>query len=176
MFIRHRDDEGVDFVEVRIQPRYKTSELSGDEWRVSAVVRFGYKGHVVYERSFGKVEWAVAALPYLLMTWHEGRGRASTEPKGHPCDQFGCWETATVFYRMKATYDALGHKEAIPEGHEYQRGFCSRHSTRGDCGLDDADDNYELIGSADSLQAPRPEDVRPALFGGVIDLTKDTEG
>ena len=170
MHNRHADDEGIDRIEISVVPRYKTSDLSGDEWRVSAKIVFGYKGHVIYERTFAKVEWAVAALPYLLMTFRDEEGQPTTKPAQHPCDQPGCWEPATVSYRMKATWDDLGHKSEIPKGFGYTRAFCERHSTRGDCGLDDADANYEVVGSADSVKAPPTSDIRPSVFGGIIDL------
>ena len=172
MFLRHQDDERGDYIVIFPMPRYKSSGLSGDEWRVSAKVHFGYKGHIIYERSFGKMEWAVNALPYLLMTFREEPGTSTTKPEYHPCDQVGCKEPASVFYRMKATYDDLGHRSEIltldKEG--YLRGFCSRHSTRGDCGLDDADENYELVGSADDIQPPPAGDIKHSAFGGFINL------
>ena len=172
-YIRHHDDEGIDIIQIKVVPRYKTSGLSGDEWRVSAKIVFGYKGHIIYEKSFGRVEWAVAALPYLLMTYREEMGSPTTKPAVHPCDQPGCQEPATITYRMKATYDNLGHKSEAKmlDNRQYLRAFCERHSTRGDCGLEDSDDNYEVIGSKDSLKPPRLDDESPSAFGGVIDLS-----
>lgn len=165
-YMPHEDDEKIDYIDVRMVPRFKTSELSGDEWRVSAVVRFGYKGHVIYERTFGDMTSAVASLPHLLLTFREEAGSPTTQPSHHPCDQVGCSEPATILYRMKAIYDHRGHRDELSS--PYHRGFCVRHSTRGDCGLDDADENYEVIGSRDSLRPPSSEDKRPSIFGGII--------
>lgn len=33
MYFRSRDDEGVDRIELKVVDRFKTSELSGDEWQ-----------------------------------------------------------------------------------------------------------------------------------------------
>ena len=80
-----------------------------------------------------------------------------------------------MFYARKARYDHLGHTDEIAKNldgtpNQLTRGFCSRHSTRGECGLEDADDNYELLGSADEVQQPRSEDIKPSIFGGIIEL------
>ena len=51
------------------------------------------------------------------------------------------------------------------------RAFCHRHLQRGDCGIEDADSNYEV------LEGPGPEgstmlatDEAPNQFGGIITM------
>jgi len=56
------DDEGIDHIELTVVPRYKTSGMSGDEWRVSTEVKFFRKGVLLWGRSFSRLEWAIAFL------------------------------------------------------------------------------------------------------------------
>lgn len=60
------------------------------------------------------------------------------------CDQHGCDQDWTVKYRIKKTYSSCG-EELTKETFEHWRKFCKRHSTRGDCGREDSDRNYEEI-------------------------------
>jgi hypothetical protein len=85
------------------------------------------------------------------------------------CDQEGCSEPATIWYRMKNLFCACGvskeAKHSISDSKLWVQ-FCERHSTRGDCGLEDADDNYELIKG--SPISPREEDCTKSIFGGIV--------
>ena len=56
--------------EVRIftRPQFKTSDLSGKEWRTPAVVQLVRKGNVLYERGVRDINDAVIWLPWGLMT------------------------------------------------------------------------------------------------------------
>ena len=47
---------------------------------------------------------------------------------------------STVTYKMKKKFCREGH-ETIPHQTTVRK-FCDTHKKRGDCGLDDADDNY----------------------------------
>ncbi len=58
--------EGVDEIKIRQVPRFKTSGLSGDEWRVSAKIEFYRKGELVYERSVSRMRDAAKFLPWFL--------------------------------------------------------------------------------------------------------------
>ncbi len=74
-FKLHPDDQGVDRIEIDVVPRFKTSGLSGDEWRVSGRILMFRKGELVGERSMSNVESCVNALPWLWMTlpeWTKG--------------------------------------------------------------------------------------------------------
>jgi hypothetical protein len=65
----HHDDEGVDRIEIDIVPRFKTSDLSGDQWRVSARLRAYRKGELVGEQSYHNMETAVCFLWAILARW-----------------------------------------------------------------------------------------------------------
>jgi hypothetical protein len=164
------DAQGFDEIRLVTIPRYKTSELSGDEWRISVHYQFYRKGALVHASGgFRNMETAVAfagAEYYRAID----DGKAYFAGEGDRCDQEGCSEPATVTYKLKKQYCRQGHEtdpyEFSPE--PLIRRFCDRHSTRGDCGLDDADRNYEQLDGAPA--EPQPQDVRPSIFGGVIPL------
>lgn len=171
---RHHDDEIIDRITIEVVPRYKTSGLSGDEWRVSAVIKLWRKGEVMVESHHGKIADAVSYLPWLLRTWTEG-GEDEVERRWierirkdeKTCHQPGCSEPATVVYSIKQRFSREGYEEN-PENRygDARRAFCARHSTRGDCGLEDADRNYAVV--TGETTPPRPEDEKPAVFGGVV--------
>lgn len=167
--LHHDDDEWFDGIQIDVVPRFKTSGLSGDEWRVSTRLRLLRKGKVVYERCFGTVRAAVAFLPGELIAVREsGLEMPSFEDN---CDQPGCSEMATVTYRVKARYcQPLGEAHPFQPDQDYRRRFCLRHAVRGDAALEDADDNYELIEGDLSEAGAEPQDESPATFGGVITL------
>lgn len=133
------DAQAFDEVRIVTVPRYKTSGLSGDEWRISAKVTILRKGKVILEQSFRNVEYACAFLP---ATYHkavdDGKGLFAGEDD--ICDQEGCAASATVTYRLRHGYCRDGHKSDLHW--PTIRKFCDEHKVRGDCGLDDADANY----------------------------------
>ena len=168
--LRHDDDEWFDGIQIEVIPRFKTSDLSGDEWRVSARLRLLRKGAVLYERCFGTVRAAVAFLPGELIAVPEAG--VDQLPFEDRCDQAGCKELATVTYRVKARYcQPLGERHPFAPDQDYRRRFCARHAIRGDAALEDADDNYELIEGDLSGAGAEPQDDSPAVFGGVIEVS-----
>ncbi len=46
---RLRDFESFDEIRLKVVPRYKTSGLSGDEWRTGVLIEFMFKGQVIEE-------------------------------------------------------------------------------------------------------------------------------
>lgn len=165
------DWEGVDEITIRQVPRFKTSGLSGDEWRVSAVITLKRKGQVVHERPTHRMREAAAYLSWFLEvecqeeTKHRGLyGHYATE-----CAQPGCDKPAVNHYRIKKLYEH-GHGPLPDEGvAENRRAFCEAHSCRGDSDMEDNDENYELVEGA-GHKVIAPGDVSPAAFGGVIEL------
>ncbi|MBL0320534.1 MAG: hypothetical protein IPP74_14760 [Alphaproteobacteria bacterium] len=143
---RHRDDEHYDEIKIRMVPRWKSSEMSGDEWRVSAVVEFYRKGHLVFERGFGRMSAAVAAIPWFFLAAGEN-GETKPIPKALEnslCQQVGCGNTATIRYRLKKEYSRDGSFKKDPT-FQLVTQFCDKHKRRGDCGMEDSDMNYEEI-------------------------------
>jgi len=163
-FKLHPDDEGVDRIEIDVVPRFKTSGLSGDEWRVSARLRVYRKGELVGEKSYTSMEAVACFLPFLWKTlsdWTEGP--LYSGERGGKCQQAGCAHPATVTYRLKREYSARGEGPLPPNvlGMPLRR-FCAAHATRGDCALEDADENYELLsGTPDRADIPL-KDISPS--------------
>ena len=145
---RHHDDEWADEVRIITVPRYKQSEMSGDEWRTSAVVRVLRKNIVMRERSFHSIRDALLYLGSVV-----GFAPAdydADEPGTHSdltdglCMQPGCPNEATVeMVKVKQACD-YGHVTPHPYREAHVR-WCERHTERGDSSLDDSDDNYEVI-------------------------------
>lgn len=168
---RHHDDEFFDEIRIWQKPRYKTSALSGDEWRVSAVVELYRKGTLVYSEHRRDIATAVGFLPGVLVLARENLPPDMLEVGDELCSQPGCREAPVSTYRLMCEWcDRCGE----PETHsrtDLIRRFCRRHLRRGNCGVEDEDANYMVLEGPGPEQAqPAPEDESPAAFGGVIDL------
>lgn len=152
------DAQAFDEVRIITVPRYKTSGMYGDEWRISARIEFYRKGEKVHESGYRNVEMAcVFAAAEYYRAQDDGKGYFAGQ--GGICDQEGCSETATNVYRVKKEFCRQGHED---DPYKYDqrplvRKFCDRHSRRGDCALDDSDQNYEVISGGE--HAPQPHDV-----------------
>lgn len=169
------DAQGFDEVRIQTVPRYKTSGLSGNEWRISAQIQLLRKGRVMHEESFGDISAAIKFLPIVhARALDDGKGYFATEESF--CDQEGCPEQATVFYRLKKRFCVGGGNcgQEMKMYGEERRQFCERHSKRGDCGLEDADDNYEAVEGVPT--EPKESDKKESLFGGVIELGDEPIG
>lgn len=135
------DAQGFDEIRIITVPRFKESELSGGEWRISARTQFLRNGVVIHEIGAAR-DVAVAAhhLGYRLdEAFDNAQGYFAGE--GSFCDQEGCCSTETRVFQLKKGYNRDGTERSLGSGGEYRR-FCKQHSHRGDCGLEDADDNY----------------------------------
>lgn len=139
------DGQFVDEIRIVTVPRWKESELSGDEWRISARVDFYRKGQVVGSRGTRDIETAARFVDWFLSEGRETGKIDTPNNLGEFCDQEGCCEPWTTKLRLKQRYDRYGKvkdQKWMKDVVEY-RAFCDRHKMRGDCGLDDADANYE---------------------------------
>ena len=164
------DDEIIDEVRIRTVPRYKTSDLSGDEWRVAAEVVFLRKGQALFSRSFSTIDVAVRWVSYGIIETQENM---DYDPNvfARLCAQPGCPEDATTLYRLKVEYEN-GRPQEHQSG-EAHRGFCGRHAERGDGDKEDTDDNYELVaGEYPTVNTRNSDDA----IGGIIDLEGDGDG
>jgi hypothetical protein len=165
------DAQAFDRIEIVIVPRYKTSGLSGDEWRISTATKFFRKGKLIHEVTHGNMEAAAACLgcDYLNAT-DNGHGYFAGE--GDICDQEGCSEKATVTYRVLKEFcrdHPFDHQKELTDEIVIRK-FCQRHSKRGDGAFDDADANYKVLdGEPNSI--PNPSDVKMSVFGGTITLS-----
>jgi len=124
---RLNDFESFDRIELQVVPRYKTSGMSGDEWRQHVSVKFYFKGEVVHETGWNSMqnammmlpgEWARAQEPIpsrIIEMEHEGF-----------CDQPSCPNQAEGRFRIKRETSERGawlHEEES-RYHDSYRQFC----------------------------------------------------
>jgi hypothetical protein len=177
---RHHDDKIIDGFDLKPELRYKTSGLSGDEWRVSYVLTIRRKGTILFQRGYHTPQDAVHHLPWLMRVMFEGdtegfdrkawEKRIDDDEKA--CAQPGCGGPATVRYQFKDTYTPNG-EGPLPreEGMwAYVTQFCAAHSTRGNCGREDAEHNY--IKLSGDIEEPDPKKVKESARV-VINLDDD---
>jgi hypothetical protein len=139
---RHRDWEPFDKITLEVVPRWKESENSGDEWRTNVRVVFFFKGHRVYTHSVTNMQSALMLLTATWFTQSSPINEKVLELEPDYCDQPGCSRTAGPKQWLKRIASREGWLEQTKSQLLYFRKFCPEHSRRGDCGLDDADDNY----------------------------------
>jgi len=197
---RHHDDDYFDGFTIHAQggvelrafmvPRYKTSGLSGDEWRVHAQLNVN-AGQV--SRGFSSMKGLMANASHFIWTgardlldipdallvgrrkgielfrqafpifgdaafgfgWHATIASEGTRdvPWHHltddeeraVCQQVGCDAKPINVYRIKTFTLRDGTGQHAPKQYEAQHTwFCSRHTQRGDCGIEDCDTNLVL--------------------------------
>lgn len=137
------DAQPFDEIRLKVIPRYKTSGLSGDEWRISVNMELYRKGQLKHEEGIAHdMEGAMAFLSWKAIVAGEN-GAQYFAGEEDWCDQEGCAEKATVTYRLKSEFCKGGHKTECDS--PVIRMFCDKHKRRGDCGFEDADINYEVI-------------------------------
>lgn len=140
------DAQAFDEIRIRVVPRFKDSELSGSEWRISAVMEFYRKGKLILDDQVSNMETACGVLySKYVSAVDDGHGYFGGD--GVHCDQEGCNELASFKYAIKQDYCSgygnCGQKKDLYNG--ALRHFCEKHSHRGDSDLQDNDENYQLI-------------------------------
>lgn len=233
---RHKDDQGIDeilfvdrlvqtvaeanqhaFLRIALIERYKTSGLSGDEWRFSAGlylreddrkdwrlistegsldsmcaalypslygdfqqgkwtselvkrkvgnIVFQWKGLPIWGCSYdGEATDLMVAAGHLPWAWGAaGDQGCDPGPLKELCCQPGCAEPLVSIYRLKHRYCQAGHQSDTLKGTDEVRGFCAKHLRRGNCGLEDGDDNYEVLeGPGPDGHEPDPDVVKAAV-------------
>lgn len=138
------DHQHYDKVDIYTVPRWKESELSGDEYRISAAADLYYKGNKIKTMTFSDVEDAIRYLDGALVYWRENGESYDRVDDSYLCDQENCTNIADVKYKRINGYTDRGDPEKLYDFNLY-RVFCNSHKTRGDCALDDSDQNYELV-------------------------------
>ncbi len=168
---RHHDDEYFDEITIRTKPRWKTSGLSGDEWRTSASILVKRKGHIIHEGHCGTMKAAATLLPWLLMTMFEREDvtRLPDALDHSLCFQPGCDKPAVTVYKLKSDYCSDGKPHELHT--ETRVAFCQTHLCRGDCGFKDSDANYELV----SGLGPDAADLRGAVVSESQQMTVEVD-
>jgi hypothetical protein len=167
--------EPYDMITIETVPRFKTSGLSGDQWRTSAKVTLWFKSEAICERFFGDVKAALAFLPGWRIECCEPIETKVIEIEKGACDQPGCSELAVSRYRIRKEYSEQGlalEPDSL-SGKSYRQ-FCKRHLRRGDCSREDSDDNYEVLSGPGPDEADGwREDVSESVFGGVVEVSDE---
>lgn len=182
---RHREDTYFDGVHIALQPRFKTSEVSGDEWRFSWRVWLVRKGVMLTELEYGHgsdgtrdlervLMWVAASLAKQRTDEEVANYHLATDGK---CANPGCTKEGVVLYkRIKHGCGHCGHREPCTHSWEHHIRFCMDHAIRGDASLDDSDDNYEQIDGPPVREAMVPPGmVSPAAgpFTVTVDSIED---
>lgn len=147
---RHGDDDCyADEVRVITRERYKTSGMSGDEWRFHRVLQVFRKGRMLFERAFnGDVTEVVAFAPLAIAEFFDnGIPQELVGFDATLCFQPGCPNPATSEFEIIEEFGRQGER-LHPEEGAYsvkRRKFCQKHLRRGDCGREDCDENYRLV-------------------------------
>lgn len=162
--------------EIRIVtiPRFKTSGLSGDEWRTNKQFQYLYKGKVVHtETAPSDMSCAIGFLyKNFILAAEEGKlddihYNSFFQTK---CQQHGCSEDATAFFTINEMKNPDGTPYPdllIKDKPKYFRGFCNNHLHRGNSDLLDNDSNYTIIKPLDwwSLSDEQIEQLSQFLLG-----------
>lgn len=172
---RHDQDDFIDEVRIFVRERYKTSGMSGDEWRFHRVIQLYRKGHLIQESVFNAdMQMAASFLPWIMVNALES-GQAQVPETNHLCFQPGCPEPATSEYEIIEEFGPQGQRLHDEESRsEKHRRFCQKHLQRGDCAREDCDDNYRVVSGygpegADMSDAPISPSARVDLNVGSID-------
>ena len=134
------------------------------------------KSVVLMKQSFATLGDAVMGMGWHIVVANEGSNEVSwhhltDEEEREHCQQVGCSEPPKNFYHLKRL-QLDGRVMVEPENHftgQYTW-FCPRHTTRGDCGMEDADANLVLV-DGNGVPMPHAGDESPSAFGGVIELS-----
>lgn len=136
--------EAFDRITLEVVPRFKTSGMSGDEWRTSISIRFFFKGEEVAEAGARSMESALLLLGRYWIEHQEPIPTRVIEIEERKCSQPGCSADAVARLGVgRLTADDgswLDQSEQSP--FRYFRRFCARHLRRGDCSREDCDENY----------------------------------
>lgn len=135
------DAQAFDEIRITTVPRFKESELSGDEWRISALVQFFRKGELKDEKTY--VDTKTAAI--FLGVDYINSEHAYYGAQGPTCDQEGCAEEATVKLEIvESGCEFCGQGKELYGMRQYRQ-FCERHKNRGDSSLDDSSQCYKKL-------------------------------
>jgi hypothetical protein len=146
-YVPHPDDDYIDEIRVVIRERYKTSGLSGDEWRFHRVIQFFRKGTLLWERPFnGHTREVASFVPWMLVEAGES-GALQTANMDDLCFQPGCSDPFVSEYEIIEEFGPQGQRLHPDERVSFskRRRFCAKHLRRGDCSREDCDTNYRVI-------------------------------
>lgn len=137
--------QAFDKITLEIVPRYKTSGLSGDEWRQHVEVTFFFKGNEVHNFGARDMDAAALILGGHLLNIQSPLPDKVLDLEKIKCDQPSCSNPPVRRYVLKEEFSRNGEKlDASDIYSKKYRQFCDKHKTRGDCGREDSDNNYDV--------------------------------
>ena len=159
----------IDLVE-----RYKTSGLSGDEWRFNFWVRCWFKGEVVSQFTPLKMQHAIMLLGSWFLEETCPLPERVVQLDNMLCDQPGCMNVPIGRFVLKRLTSQGGdYLDPAEQFSAYFRKFCAKHVQRGTCSREDSDSNYIPIDNATADDSTNAEES-PSAFGGVIEIDEET--
>lgn len=162
--------EAFDRIELVVVPRYKTSGMSGDEWRQCTAIRFYFKGELVHEDAAHDMRDAIAFLGWKWAIAQEPIPERVLEIEETKCDQPSCTNVWTNEYELIQEFSRNGERlDPTDQYFKHTRRFCNRHARRGDGSREDADRNYKVLKGAGPDGSTNIEES-PSSFGGVVEV------
>lgn len=149
-------------------------------------IAFSWKGHPIWSASYeGEALDLMVSVGHAPWAWLQACGQGcDPSPLKELCCQPGCVSPLVSVYQLQHRYCREGHKSEA--SHSYTkhneektvvsdvRGFCAKHLRRGDCGLDDADENYVVLrGPGPDGHEPDPLVVKEALRAPPIHISPE---
>jgi hypothetical protein len=166
---RLSDWEAFDRITFDVVPRFKTSGLSGDEWRQHVQVRFWHKGEVVFETGYRDMRCALALAQSDFLRQQEPIPERVIELEQESCDQPSCPAPPVGRFALKKqTSDRGDYLDMTDQYFGAYRQFCKKHLRRGDCSREDADDNYEPIDAATAEDSTNLEESPSVLASPIM--------
>lgn len=163
--IRLHQDPFYDDARIHPVERFKSSGLSGEEWRFSFAVELYHKGRKVAWTSAGTMPYAATLLAQGVMrspgelecdeSWETDFGE-TLRMHNDMCCQPGCTNRGVARFRLKRVYARGSSLSEANDGPVLCRVFCSRHKHRGNQGYDDSDANYAPFGDVAAPSVPSP--------------------
>jgi len=169
--------EPFDEVRMKVVPRLKTSELSGDEWRTAVAIELLHKGRVVVETHAANMRDAALMLGRELLEHSSPIPMEVLRIERGTCDQPGCGRPADVRMVLRELFSDRGDRldPSDQHGSTYYRQFCARHSGRGDCSREDCRANYEEPEEAERREPRQAVDLQVVRDGRVDNLAVCSE-
>jgi hypothetical protein len=174
---RLEDFESFDRITLEVVPRFKTSGLSGDEWRQHVEISFFFKGEKVFSTGFTSMR---AALMLLGGEWVRAQEpiplRVIQLEESGLCDQPSCANPSVSKFKLKKEF--VRGEEIIRRfaGPGNFRQFCAKHLRRGDSDMEDCDDNYRLLSGPGPGESTNVEESPAGRVTVAIDSLDDLPG
>ena len=142
---RLNNGETFDEITLRVVPRFKESEVSGDQWRHLVQVELRFKGVTMVALTYRRMQDALMMLPSAWILAQEPVSDQFLAIERERCDQPGCPRVAEFRCELVRETSSDGYYIADEGRSPAFRKFCESHHHRGNQSREDCDDNYRPI-------------------------------